>query len=146
MPGNHISSYKVLSKESQTKLFQSEDEKIAKIITLLSEEKKAIEREPLFLFARLMNNRFRKRVHESDRNFNVDHNCTSCGTCENVCPVSNISLIKGKPQWHHQCQQCLACIHFCPTQAIQIEQKTLYKERYHHPNVSAKEIAGQKPT
>jgi Fe-S-cluster-containing hydrogenase component 2 len=61
-----------------------------------------------------------------------------------VCPVNNIIIVDGKPHWQHRCQQCLACLHYCPEIAIQYGDKTLKKGRYHHPEVSAKDLINQK--
>ncbi len=46
----------------------------------------------------------------------------------------------GKPTWNHKCEQCLACIHWCPKQSIQMGEETEGQERYHHPEISLKEI------
>lgn len=87
---------------------------------------------------------FHKKVYESDEFFFVDENCNNCGTCEKVCPVNNIILVEGKPQWQHKCQQCLACINFCPEKSIQYGERTLGRGRYHHPEVTVKDLINQK--
>ncbi|MCK9592595.1 MAG: EFR1 family ferrodoxin [Methanoregula sp.] len=63
------------------------------------------------------------RVNEEDWIFSVTKNCTSCGTCETVCPVGNIEMIGEKPAWKRHCELCFACIRTCPAQAIQIGDK-----------------------
>ncbi|MBY8992647.1 MAG: EFR1 family ferrodoxin [Candidatus Lokiarchaeota archaeon] len=68
---------------------------------------------------------FQAEVSILDKSFHVDDNCTSCGVCERVCPVKNIVLIDGVPQWQHKCQHCLARINFCPEKSIQFGDKTL---------------------
>ncbi|HME54132.1 MAG TPA: EFR1 family ferrodoxin [Candidatus Lokiarchaeia archaeon] len=143
-PGNYIIIYEISSKVEQVKLFESAESKIVKFSDFLKQGENKLESEKIYPILAFINNQFRKGVHERDRNFNVDQNCTSCGTCELICPVSNITLIEGKPKWNHQCQQCLACIHYCPTKAIQYARKTLNKERYHHPKVTVKDISNQK--
>ena len=91
-----------------------------------------------------LNKGFRDNVCENDKFFYADDNCNSCGICENVCPVNNIILVGGKPQWQHKCQQCLACISYCPEQSIQYGDKTLEKGRYHHPDITVKDLISQK--
>jgi MinD superfamily P-loop ATPase len=87
---------------------------------------------------------FHKNVNESDQHFLADENCNNCGICEKVCPVNNIILVEGNPQWHHKCQQCLACINFCPENAIQYGKRTIGRGRYHHPDITVKDLLNQK--
>lgn len=100
------------------------------------------------LTGRLMGNivhyRWVKDVHEKDRDFWTDERCNSCGMCVKVCPVDNIEMVDGKPSWLHLCEQCFACIHLCPKTSIQIGKRTLKRTRYRHPEVSLKDIIGQK--
>ena len=53
--------------------------------------------------------------------FFADENCTSCGTCESICPQGAVRL-RGKskrPYWSFHCQNCMRCMSNCPTNAIQ---------------------------
>jgi len=79
-------------------------------------------------------------MRTSDKSFHIDGNCTSCGICERVCPVKNITLEAGKPVWHGDCEQCLACIQWCPEECIQYGKKTKNYPRYHHPEVTVRDI------
>jgi flavodoxin len=90
------------------------------------------------------NNSFRDGVFKMDEFFYADENCTSCGICEKVCPVDNIIIVEGKPQWQHHCQMCCACINYCPEESIQYSDKTQNRGRYHHPDISVQEIIDQK--
>ncbi len=81
------------------------------------------------------------------KSFYADEKCKSCGTCERICLSNKITLVDGKPVWDHniQCMYCFACISYCPSLAIQAKGKrTKKKGRYHHPEISVKEIAKQK--
>ncbi len=75
-----------------------------------------------------------------DGSFLVDDRCKSCGTCVKMCPVSNIALVNGRPQWHHNCEQCLTCLQWCPNEAIQIGNKTQQRKRYRNPKVNRKDL------
>jgi len=59
----------------------------------------------------------------ADNPFTVSEECISCGICEGVCPVKNISLTDGVPAFQHKCAQCMACVAFCPKRAIGYEIK-----------------------
>jgi len=81
----------------------------------------------------------------------VDPTCVGCGTCERVCPSGKIALdAEKRPNWQDDvnCFFCYACFNYCPQQAILIHRglaKYLEKRgRYHHPSVSADDIAAQK--
>ena len=50
------------------------------------------------------------------------------------------------PSWLHQCDQCLACIQWCPREAIQYGKKTAKYPRYHHPEVTLKDMLDQAQT
>lgn len=76
----------------------------------------------------------------SDRHFTVSSECTGCGTCEKVCPVNNIIMEDGGPQFQHNCEHCLGCLHSCPAVAIDWKQKTQGKKRYRHSAVGLDEL------
>ncbi len=71
----------------------------------------------------------------SDKRFYATDACVSCGTCVKVCPVENVSLPDGRPEWHHQCLNCMACYHRCPKNAIQIGKYTQGKGQYYYKNL-----------
>mgnify|MGYP006287403433 CR=1 FL=1 len=73
--------------------------------------------------------------------------CTGCGICERICLSHKIKLVNDQPEWDKNiaCTYCFACISYCPTKAIQARWKrTKHKRRYHHPEISVKDIAEQK--
>jgi ferredoxin len=86
-----------------------------------------------------------RQIPTMDRSFTADDRCTSCGICEEICPVGNISLIDGWPVWNHRCEQCFACLQWCPVQAIEYGKRTHGVDRYHHPEISLKEIRDSAP-
>lgn len=74
--------------------------------------------------------------------------CTSCGLCAKLCPMENIALRGGTPQFADRCAYCFACFHFCPQKAIYKDYphfgSTDGRPRYHHPAVTWKDIAAQR--
>jgi ferredoxin len=86
---------------------------------------------------------FIKNVHRAGERFRATDACTSCGTCEKVCPVKNIELVDGRPVWSDQCQLCMACFHFCPVEAIQWGGRTEHRGRYRHPHLTVQDMERQ---
>lgn len=66
----------------------------------------------------------------TDKPFHATEHCVSCGKCATVCPLQNITLLSGKPQWNGQCTNCLACYHHCPQNAIQYGNISIGKGQY----------------
>jgi len=80
----------------------------------------------------------------NDRKFKVDNEkCIRCGTCVSVCPMNNIKIINDKVTWNHNCEICEGCIHWCPQNAIE-HMKTQGIPRYHHPDITIKQIKAYK--
>lgn len=78
---------------------------------------------------------FLESLQLMDCGFNWDDKCNSCGVCSDICPVSNIEMVDGRPVWQHRCEQCFACLQWCPKEAIQFSKRTAEGKRYHHPDV-----------
>ena len=55
----------------------------------------------------------------TDRKFHVNGSCNGCGLCARNCPLGNISIHDGHPQWNHNCTNCNSCYHRCPRSAIE---------------------------
>lgn len=143
MPENFIIGSDLMENDEMTELFNLEKIEIKKISKIIKKNKitsdiKIDEGKPNHV--ERGNLRFHKNVNNSDSSFFVDENCTKCGICEKICPVNNIILIDGKPQWQHGCQQCLSCINYCPVQSIQFGKNTHGRGRYHHPEITAKDL------
>jgi NAD-dependent dihydropyrimidine dehydrogenase PreA subunit len=60
--------------------------------------------------------------------------CTSCGLCARSCPMMNIQLADGRPQWGPSCTMCLRCYHRCPVNAIAYGKQTAEKGQYRAPD------------
>ena len=83
-------------------------------------------------------------IHEGARFFRVveteSRRCTGCGICAAICPVNNIEMSNGGPQWSEECQQCLACLNWCPQRVIEFGARTIRHRRYTNPTVTFKEM------
>jgi ferredoxin len=97
-----------------------------------------------WLFSGWMYRRAAPKIPGLDKQFTVDANCNGCGVCGQVCPVNNIKMSEGRPEWQHHCEQCFACLHWCPAAAIQYGKHTAGRTRYHHPDVKIQDIIKQK--
>ena len=76
--------------------------------------------------------------------FLVDDSCIGCGICEQVCTTKRIKMDGERPKWvHDECNFCYACFNYCPKEAIGVKYYTKKLGRYHHPDISAQDIAAQ---
>lgn len=144
MPSNYT-PYGATSAEKQQKHFQQAEAKIDTIIKTVTAKKNLLEKSPTgFLKSHIIPGILYKLgykfIHKMDGRFIVEDQCNGCGTCEKVCPVKNITMVDDKPHWHGHCQQCYACLQWCPQEAIQYGKKTAGVPRYHHPDVTLKDI------
>ncbi len=147
MPNNYIIGYDIHSEARQKEFFEEANKKIESIHKTVEKNEKNLGKD-IFEKRRIksekFNKGFRDNVYRYDKSFYAEDSCTSCGICVKVCPVNNITLEDGIPQWEHKCQQCLACINFCPEKCIQFGDKTLKTQRYHHPEITIKDLINQK--
>ena len=139
MPGNYIVMYGAMSENFQKRSFEKEKTKVNTIISIIkTREDKPIEKSKAIFdraFAAKFHDNMVINLNKQDINFNVNGNCTSCGLCEKICPVGNIKMVSGKPDWNHHCEMCVACIQHCPTKAINYATQTINRKRYINPNI-----------
>ena len=64
--------------------------------------------------------------------FCTTEKCVGCGRCAKLCPINNIRLVDGTPQWGAACTHCMACICGCPAQAIEYGRSSQGKVRYYN--------------
>lgn len=74
--------------------------------------------------------------------FRLDDRCNSCEICAKTCPVENIEMVKGRPEWGKACEQCFRCINLCPKESIQCTQigRTEKRRRYKEPHLKVKDL------
>lgn len=145
MPSNYVRMYGMKDEEKMKEIIDKADNELDKISKAINnKENNKINKTPSAYLMGLFYKGFLSHVHKQDSNFYADDRCNNCGTCEKVCPVSNVKLVDGKPQWNHNCQDCMACIQLCPAKSIQAGKKTIKRRRYSNPYVSVQEIMEQK--
>ncbi len=146
LPSNYIPWGGPGPAEKLDKLYLTAREKIKRVAPGIAQRQTApMEKGPLWqriVFTALYKLTF-PMISKMDGDFWVDEKCNACGICEKTCPVGNIVMTAERPTWLHHCEQCLACIQWCPKEAIQYGKKTPKYERYHHPEVTLKDIIGQ---
>lgn len=66
----------------------------------------------------------------SPKPFKSNGRCIGCGKCSKACPMNNIIMKEGSPQWHDRCALCLRCYHICPCDAVVYGSATKGKGQY----------------
>ena len=75
-------------------------------------------------------NRLFYRFFVHAKPFHSTRSCASCGRCAQVCPLNNIQMVDGLPQWGEHCTRCIT---LCPMKAIEYGKKSVGKPRYRCP-------------
>lgn len=77
----------------------------------------------------------------------VNDSCIRCGTCASLCPMHNITLKDGIPQFGNECGFCFACWHWCPAKALSLAEFPVFspegRSQYRHPDISADDLREQ---
>lgn len=89
-------------------------------------------RSPLLSLGWIQRLPFRKSLHFwQTEMLGVDpERCNSCGRCVKFCPVGNIHLKEGLPQFGDQCNLCLRCFNYCPELAVLAFDKPFNEKWY----------------
>jgi ferredoxin len=143
LPSNYIPWSGAPSVKKQQKLFERALVKINNIASVVKSRKDIPPEVGPYWQNVLFSMVYKKtiaKVPQMDKPFWADGKCSACGICTKICPAKNIEIMEGKPLWLHRCEQCFACIQWCPEEAIQYGRLTANKKRYHHPDISSKEL------
>ncbi|NLW92432.1 MAG: 4Fe-4S binding protein [Syntrophomonadaceae bacterium] len=143
LPSNYIPWGGPGPLEEQNVRFREARIKLSAVASRIRERKEMpVEKGPLWqriVFTWLYNLTF-DMVPKMDNKFWVDDRCNRCGLCVKLCPEHNVTLEDDKLIWNHRCEQCFACLQWCPEECMQYGKKTPQYERYHHPEIKAKDI------
>lgn len=126
--------FKVPNRERQVKIHTKIGAKLEKIATELDQQQFHLPYR--FPFNRLALKFWRLGLGNrggKDTNFTVSDACDGCSICQAVCPVNNIEMEGGRPNYLHQCEQCLACYHHCPQRAIRFKKPPLRGYSWYTP-------------
>ncbi|WP_296112203.1 EFR1 family ferrodoxin [uncultured Anaerococcus sp.] len=137
MPENYLMLFDLESDEVNQDIINQASRYIGEIATYIR-NKKDFPKEKVGFAGRfqskVINPIFFKYIAR-DNKFYATDKCISCGLCEKVCVLNNISYRDGKPIWKGNCTHCSACISKCPELAIEYGKKTQGKDRYLLKNV-----------
>lgn len=134
MPRNYVANdaYPMLEREEIESRIRSARQQLGDVASSIRQGKNLSARH-IFLFETLVTVPFNPvwcKFKLTARDFFSTDSCIGCGKCVRLCPLNNISLRDGHPEWGNQCTHCMACIGNCPVEAIEYGTITREKEPY----------------
>lgn len=133
MPENYIAMFKVPDKAQAEAIIAKAEPGIHSIADYIKNGQQ-LPSESVTLADRFLSsvvNPIFYRFIVSAKGFYAIDKCVACGKCVRLCPLSNIRLLEGKPQWGKECTHCMACICGCPEEAIEYKNESQGKPRYY---------------
>ncbi|WAI02540.1 EFR1 family ferrodoxin [Methanogenium organophilum] len=146
MPTNYMLLGDVLPEDQEIEVITEARTEIKRIAEQINAGDLGFEKGPFLtnLFNSAMYQPLKGQLRSQGSRFRADEKCNGCGTCELVCPAYNITVSGMEPpKWGNACESCFACINYCPRNAIQSGKKTVARGRYHHPDVSIRDLMVQ---
>jgi ferredoxin len=134
MPANYVVKYSPADPDKSAKLLDKTDERLCGIAAEIAAGSLSVKTLPVTA------DNLYKNIERLDAEFNANGDCTGCGQCERICPVKNIRLENGKPEWLNHCEHCMACISWCPVKAVNYGKITQTRRRYRNPRIKAEEF------
>lgn len=135
MPQDYLMFFKIKSEEENKERFTKAINRAEQLATIIQNndtfETKEVSKFHHALVGPTV--KYYNQLFINTKKFYTTDSCISCGLCEKVCPMNNITLTDGKPVWNNNCIHCTACINKCPKQAIEYGKKTIGKPRYQAP-------------
>lgn len=135
MPENYIALFSTPTKDEAVVIIEKAETEIKKAANYIKSVKNIPEPQLTRndkMNSGMINNLFYPLFLHAKK-FYVTENCISCGLCEKVCPLGNIELANGKPNWGDNCTHCMACICRCPKVAIEYGKHSKGLPRYTCP-------------
>lgn len=133
MPENYIAMFTAPNDGQAERIIEKSEKKITETAEAVARGEK-LPRVAVNTVGRLksgiVNTAFYALCVKADK-FYATEKCVSCGKCEKLCPLSNITVTDGKPVWGKDCTHCMACICRCPAEAIEYGNKSQGKNRYY---------------
>ena len=146
MPENYIGPVNLMKDADQREeKFAAAKERYPAIARAIRERKESVPEGTNSAMAKIggrMTKVMMTSVYGTPRHIHATDACNRCGTCAKVCPMGNIRINETGVSWGRDCIQCYACIHWCPKGAVEIGGRTKGKPRYHHPDVTLKDMTG----
>lgn len=135
MPENYITLFSAPEKAEAVSIIEKAEPMIQKTIACIADMRK-LDAQKVSLADKMMSgfvNQIFYPMFVSAKKFYTTEECIGCGICVKKCPLNNIQLKNGNPEWGTDCTQCMACICDCPKAAIEYGNRSKGKVRYHCP-------------
>ena len=132
MAENYLAMFEVTTPDEEETLMKEANASLEQVSALIMKgESLPTVREGAIgnILSGVVNDMFNKYYLKDDL-FLVKDNCISCGLCAKKCPLGNVEIKDGKPEWKGNCPHCMACICNCPVEAIEYGKKSEGKRRY----------------
>ena len=133
MPENYVAYFKPPEKEEAARMIARGEERLDQVAARIDQGRVLLplRRGPLAWFQSTLVNPLFYSLLVSAGKFRCSEDCLRCGRCAQLCPLGNISLTDGRPEWGKNCTHCMACINACPCQAINYGRATKRRRRYY---------------